>query len=79
MLDAASVNWQHCTTDEENGAILSFLAKTEHAKNEKPPAFEGWAEELEVTPLFQLHKMSFRINSNYVFIPLGTGGLPHAF
>ena len=29
---------------------LSFLAKTDHAKNEKPPALERWAEELEVTP-----------------------------
>ena len=34
----------------------------------------GWvgvlnaAQRHEVTPLFQLHKMSFRINSNYVFL-----------
>ena len=26
------------------------------------------AQRHEVTPLFQLHKMSFRINSNYVFL-----------
>ena len=26
------------------------------------------AQRHEVSPLFQLHKMSFRINSNYVFL-----------
>ena len=58
----------------ENGAILSFLVKTDHVKNEKPPAFEGQAGRTGGNPLFQLHKMSFHINSNYVFIPLGIGG-----
>ena len=46
-------------TANENCTILSFLAKTAHAKNEKPSAFEGQAGGTGGNPLFQLHKRSF--------------------
>ena len=61
----------------ENG--VTYILDQDAVRNERPPAFEGRAGGIGGNPLFQLHKMSFRINSNYVFIPLGIGGLPRAF
>ena len=43
MLGAAGANWQRWAPIENGAILLSFLAKTDHAKKEKPPAFEGRA------------------------------------
>ena len=56
--------------------VLYFLLYSRWSLSDGGADFRplGWvgvlnaAQRHEVTPLFQLHKMSFRINSNYVFL-----------